>query len=325
MKNKEDLEIRKVLAGINKNVAKKSWECIVSGCGGKAINSHLLQRHGVLSNIVENGHCYELRETDIFGWSKDKPPVEFKRCGLQNALSLEIFCERHDNSLFKSIETEPVDYDDYKNQLLLSYRAVCAEIRRKELIIERFKRYLRSNILMTYRADYLDIVSTAVKGNESGIRDLMFYKEALEKEIEKPLNRFFFVHYVYPIKGIYASSHFTISNLDESSNNDAPIPDCIGHAIPNENGTELIFGYHKNFVNKAILDFVGGWKDLSIDQLGEKLTGWFTLIESWGMSPSLYARIKPENMSQYLGVFGSSTFMADQNPNVGFNMFEGLL
>lgn len=96
MRSKEDIEIKKVLAGINKNLDKKRWDCMVSGCYQRAINSHLLQRHGVLSNVVEKGHCYELREKDIFSWTKDTPPLEFKRCGIQDAISLHLFCNHHD-------------------------------------------------------------------------------------------------------------------------------------------------------------------------------------------------------------------------------------
>lgn len=122
----------------------------MSVCNQGAINSHLLQRHGVLSSVVEKGHCYELREKDVFSWTKHTQPFELKRCGIQDAISLHLFCNHHDTEVFKPIESGVVDYDDYVNQLLLSFRSICAEIRRKEVIVERYKRYLGSNILQSY-------------------------------------------------------------------------------------------------------------------------------------------------------------------------------
>jgi len=325
VKNKEDIEVRKVLSGIKRNLDKKGWGCMINGCDQKAINSHLLQRHGVLSNVVENGHCYELREKDIFSWTKKTPPFEFKRCGIQDAFSLHLFCNHHDTDVFKPIESGTVDYDNYRNQLLLSYRAICAEMRRKEIIVEMYKRYLGSKILQAYRNDYLDLIKEAIKGNEAGIKDLVFYKHQVEEELAFPADNFFFVHHTYPIKGLYASSAFTISNYEESIDTSEAIPNCIGHLIPNGECSELIFGYQKGHVNKAIIEFVNGWANLDTDSLGERLTGWFTLIESWGISPSLFERIKPSDIDHYFGLFENDFDGADQTPNVGYNMFAGLL
>lgn len=325
MKNKEDIEIRKAIAGIGKNLDNKSWDCMVSGCNQKAINSHLLQRHGVLSNIVENGHCYELRERDVFSWSKDTPPFEFKRCGIQNALSLHLFCNYHDTEIFRPIESGEVDYGLYYNQLLLSFRSICAEIRRKEVTLERYKRYLRSNILQTYRREHMIILRDAIKGSEAGIKDLEFYKGLAEKELNNPSDSFFFVHHTYPIKGLYASSSFTISNYEESINEKEALPNCIGHIIPNGDCSEIIMGYHKDHVNDAIKEFVNGWSDLDKESLGQKLTGWFTLIESWGISPSLYKEIKIPDLDRYFEIMGESSFDVEQTPNVKLNMFRGLL
>ena len=120
----------KILAAIQKNMDKKSWPCIYGGCDQHAINSHLLQRHGVLDRVVENGHL-----CDYYKWNRN-PPIEFKMVGLNRAISLPLFCHEHDSRLFRSIEQDEIDCSDYRMQLLLSYRTVCAEIRKKEMNIE---------------------------------------------------------------------------------------------------------------------------------------------------------------------------------------------
>lgn len=80
--DKEQIEKMRILQIIRKNALNMNWQCMVDGCTEDAINSHLLQRHGVLDNIIENGHMYELRIRDVFKWRKDVPPVVFKKVGL---------------------------------------------------------------------------------------------------------------------------------------------------------------------------------------------------------------------------------------------------
>lgn len=163
-----------------------------------------------------------------------------------------------------------------------------------------------------------------IKSNEIGIRDLFFYKDLIEKELTNPEDNFLFVHHKYPVKGLYASASFTISNLEESFNISEVLPNCIGHLIPNGECLEFIFGYHKKLVNRAIVEFVNGWSDLKGDSLGRKLTGWFTLIEGWGIAPSLFKRINTEDLEYFYKLFNDSLFDMDQNPDVGFNLFDGL-
>jgi len=50
-----DRKILEVTQGIFKNVKSKTWKCLIEGCENNAINSHLLQRNGILNYITENG------------------------------------------------------------------------------------------------------------------------------------------------------------------------------------------------------------------------------------------------------------------------------
>lgn len=323
--DKEELEIKKVLAGIAKNLSKKKWQCIVKGCTDEAINSHLLQRHGVLSHIIERGHCYELHPIDIFRWKKEEFPFQFKLRGLQEAISLDLYCNHHDTDIFLPIESGVVDYSNYNNQILISYRTVCAEIRRKEVAIERYNRYVGSEILKANRPDMVEMIPDLILSSQTAIKDLIVYKNLLESEINTPTNSFYFVHESYPIQGIYASASFTIATEEETANFERTLDNVFGHVIPTDNGTEFIFGYHRGHVNDAIREFVGGWHGLNNEQIGEKLTGWFTLIESWGMSPSLHDGISKDVKDKYLKLLEDSFHRVGQNPNVGYNMFVGLL
>ena len=69
---KEQLKTMGIVRNIRKNVMNKNWGCMCDGCTDKAINSHLLQRHGVLDNIMEDNHMVEMRPKDIFKWNENK-------------------------------------------------------------------------------------------------------------------------------------------------------------------------------------------------------------------------------------------------------------
>lgn len=90
-----------------------------------------------------------------------------------------MFCNHHDTELFLDIEKNDPDVDDYRSQLLFSYRSVCAEMRKKEIEIDVNQRQLRSRIL-NLDSFYL---KECIRGLEIGIKDLKFYEEQLLNEI----------------------------------------------------------------------------------------------------------------------------------------------
>src|SRR5436190_16641801 len=121
-----------IIAQITKNLKNKKWNCLIDGCDEVAINSHLIQQNGLLSNITYNGHLVELKMMDANKWDNKKLPFEFGTVGIKQALSHKVFCNKHDTEIFKPIEKDDENFDSYEAFLLFSYRAVCAEIRKKE-------------------------------------------------------------------------------------------------------------------------------------------------------------------------------------------------
>lgn len=312
----------KILAAIQKNMDKKSWPCIYGGCDQHAINSHLLQRHGVLDRVVENGHLYEVKRCDYYKWNRN-PPIEFKMVGLNRAISLPLFCHEHDSRLFRSIEQDEIDCSDYRMQLLLCYRTVCAEIRKKEMNIEFLGRMKKSSTLQFLE----DVIDMSITGNELGIRDLDGYKSLLEQELEKISHNFFFVCYRYPLVKVYASSVFSYHPNDAV----ARIADSCTvwdngfvHIIPAEDCTCIILGYHNEHTNSLLQEYVVSWKDLDMASLGGKLTELFAArIESWGLAPSLYRRLSPSMTKRYIKYMSENACNYDISQYVDFNLFNG--
>ena len=128
----EYLEIANKIDKIERHIEKKKWPCLHPYCKNIAINSHLLQRNGILDNVAENGHLYEARIKGIYRRIHDDEIVVLKKVGIRQAISYPLFCSEHDSTLFKPIEEKFIDFNDYNSQLLFSYRSLCSEIRKKE-------------------------------------------------------------------------------------------------------------------------------------------------------------------------------------------------
>lgn len=319
--DKEQIEKMKILQNIRKHTLDMNWQCMVDGCPENAINSHLLQRHGVLDNIIENGHMYELRIRDIFKWSKDVPPVVFKKVGLNDAISYPLFCNHHDTELFLDIEKNDPDVDDYHSQLLFTYRSVCAEIRKKEIEIEVNQRQLRSCIL-NQDSFYL---KECISGLEIGIKDLKFYEEQLLDEICSPSNLFAFEVAHFPFIPIYASASFSFeTDEDKIESQDSVWDSAFIHILPRKSDLCIIIGYHKEHVNDRLRAFIGKWIHADKDALGLLLTDLFSQrIEGFGMSENLYQSLAEENIERFYEFQKKS--MEDYNMALepGFNLFEG--
>ena len=329
MKTNKEKQKLTIIKSIYNHVYEKTWKCIEYDCDESAINSHLLQRHGILDNITENNHTYEVRGGDMMRWDEKNPPLFlFKLVGIQQAISLPIFCTHHDNSLFYDIEHGDVDFDDYKVQLLFSYRALCAEIRKKEINKEVNKR-MRASRELNVKQGFEDIINMQDKGYDLGLRDLNTYRDEILSELAAPSGLFIFKHYSYPALGVYASASFSYDEDGSSAfgvqkSMEGEVWDnCFIHILPLKDSTEIIVGYSSNRTNQYLSDYIDSWANLDVDSLGVKLTDLFAgHIESWGLSPVLYRKIEEKNKKKYCDYVRehASDYMIMQR--VGFNLFE---
>lgn len=125
-KKKQDI---KVLQTIFKNARTKKHKCLL--CDEYAINSHLLQKNGILNFISYNNHIIQIKANDFFKADKEGI-IDIKEIGINNAMSYPLFCNSHDTNVFAPIETEEHNLNSYRSHLLFSYRSLCAEIRKKK-------------------------------------------------------------------------------------------------------------------------------------------------------------------------------------------------
>ena len=324
--NKDQREKAKVIAGIQKNIRNKKWTCILDDCNDPAINSHLLQQHGVLTEICNaDNHFYEIRTTNANSWKEDEPPVQFKLVGMKEAISLHLFCNKHDTQLFSSIEQQMVDFDDYNSQLLFCLRTAYSEIRKKEAANELYKRMLNANTLdLGYSSKQL--LKDTILLNELGIEDVKKDIAVIDQELKTPTNRMAFVHKVYDKQEIYSTTIVsydpTITNVKDPKQK---LDTFFFNVIPFVNELHVLIGYDTNDTNGSIERYVAKWRNCEKSDLGVMLTGIFaSKIENWGMSVSLYQQITETKRKEYISLFSSKM---DEFPEVlttSFNLFEGI-
>lgn len=292
MKNKE----RKIYIGIAGNITinllKRKWKCLVDGCEENSINSHLLQRNGILNSIAENGHLIEIKLTDIFKFKANQTPISFNFVGVKKAFTKPVFCAKHDSEIFKEIENEYINFESYKTFILLSYRVTLAELRKKEFAVERQNRLINSQTLKGILNE--GIHKNQIKDYKLGIEDLKVSKKHLESEINSPQENFVFIKLEFPYLETYASALFNVTNYPALDN-------VFIHIIPHSNKLIVIIGYYKKHTNIWIKNYIESWKNLESKNLGEKLTELFVNhIENWGISPKIYKTIDDNLKKQFI-------------------------
>lgn len=310
---------------IFKNVSHKKWRCLHYGCNNTAINSHLLQKNGILNNVSEEGKVVTIKLRSIFSLRKGEIPLSFQKIGVNETLSYDIFCQRHDTNLFREIEDGHLNYDDYRHCALFFYRSICAEIRIKELEIEKYNQILNSEPLNELDED-LQLYPLYEKKMmlEYARMETEAYHSMIYDDISNHTENFIFKSFDVPIKGIYASSISSMF-LTPQELASPELPDMFFiQLIPMQEKSRIMFGYHKQHENIHYKAYIERWRNVSKEQMGYMLTGILIQISNWGMSPSLYERIKPNNVKKYYNLFWEDCKSLNQCPNESFNLFEGI-
>ncbi|MDT3402096.1 hypothetical protein [Mucilaginibacter terrae] len=133
---------RRIVDNCRAKARKATKLCYSPGCNKNAIMSHIQQAEGPLRLIAKEGKVMQLMLNNSF----EINPWRFQKAGIREGDILRFwgFCKECDSNLFKDVETTDVDYYDYRNLLLLSYRALCNELYKKEYNLKQFDKILKS-------------------------------------------------------------------------------------------------------------------------------------------------------------------------------------
>lgn len=289
----------KILQNIYKNVHKKQWKCLYPKCNQGAINSHLLQENGILNQISENSHIVELVENDYFNIAKGEKTLIFERNSINKVMSHPLFCNDHDNSVFKGIETGNIDFNHSNSQLLFSYRALCGELWKKQRNLEFYTRVKNSIILNGLLSEMQKAdIQNRIDSHSLGISDLTNYKLKFEKSFYN--STFFkFKTFSIPKLEICGSGLFSPTSESESFNQKDPFPAIFVNLIPMDNLLYIIIGKSLDYTNDWIDNYFLNWERNYATNSGFLISDLIaSRIESWAISPSLFEKWKPKKLHE---------------------------
>lgn len=319
------MEQRLIIQRIQKKIRKISWECMCPGCNRIAINTHRLQRKGILNKISSSHHYVEIKYKDVMYWFKNDEKFKYKNVGINEAISCPTFCNQHDTELFSEIEHGEIDLDTYRNQILFCYRTLCCDLRKYEIVLSEWREFAKCKEFEIPDCEAtLEYIKNIIHEGE----ELRNFKKDLEHELENPSNLYVFSHYTYPKIEVYASwSDGIRTEWEMPYGTFSKTSLCFIHIIPQEHSLEILIGYQKSNVCHQHLDYVNLWNGLDLESLGWMLTEAIAnRTENIGISAELYERINPSS-KQRLCTYMSENINSNNNvpQGIDFNFFEGVI
>lgn len=243
MKSKHQITLAKSFNESKKKAKISIRKCYYPNCDDDSINSHLLQKNGILSSIETNGHLYQ-QVIDQF----KTPPIYFKRIGINEVFSFNCFCNKHDTSLFDKIENHDIDFSNYEHLLLLKLRTVLNEKNKKEIVIKQHE------ILKNEYSQTVD-VSNLHDYNEQekiGLVDLEKIESKIWSDLKSCDESFIFKVREFEFKEVCLSAYFTYettNELEEYKNKHGNYPDEISdifiNFFPYKKKSILVMSYMK--------------------------------------------------------------------------------
>ena len=326
----EQKQVLLILNKIIENVSKMTWNCMHQDCTEKSINSHLLQRNGILNLISNKNLLVEFSVNNPFEMQKNGK-YSFKQKNISSAFSMPLFCDKHDSAIFQKIERGTIGFFNYETQLLFSYRAVCAEIRKKEIVVETEQRQLNSNLLNSLlNNNFLSELNAHILMNKLGIKDLNFYKEEFERNIyHSNLELYKFKTIKYSRLDVCISSVFSpiseekLQNEDELLFQETPWNSVILNVIPQSDGLYVIIGYHKDLTSPWIEHFI---ESLMTEELSKQQYNISDLLASrvntFTISLNAYNKIPAEKKEIFIKYWEENWDNLSQEQFFGINLFE---
>jgi hypothetical protein len=123
-------KIKSIPLGIWKKFEKTTLDrftCVYPGCSQKPISSHLVPENILRSNF--GTYCKEYRMSD------NAMVMQFAKTGVGKAGSLPVFCSKHDNDIFREIDTLEIDFSSKRQLFLFALKAIAFSSRRVQYLL----------------------------------------------------------------------------------------------------------------------------------------------------------------------------------------------
>ncbi len=317
------LDFMKIWDSAFKDSQRKQRSCMVDECNEIAIKSHTLQKNGILKQISDKNHLYQFSIVSAFQTSK-KSPSELAKIGINDVYTFPGFCKRHDSSIFKSIEKPDYDIKSSKSINLFSYRALCQEIRRKEIAIDFAQKIIETN----YDIQLIVLLYNYKIGLIKGLKNLYFFKKELEEDFKEDKNKFIHKICELPRTEICISAPLNIydsdNKLSHSDNfNDYPFVTSFINIFPYEDKSFLMVtlckDFYCNWTDNLFNKFQNTKSPNHLKLISDLIT---TRLEFWCMSPRLKNTLNQNKLKELSLVFNKEVLNFDKNIVTEFNLFE---
>lgn len=324
--SKKQVTIAKEVQRIDRKIRKSKFQCLYRSCHEYSINSHFIQRNGILSQIAIDNHFIELKQKDFFKIRKKEPFLEFKKVGIKDGFSLPIFCKKHDSNIFSPIETREINFEKHESQLLVSYRTICAELRKKEIETFRFQQILDSPILQDLMdEEIMTQFDSMIFGYQMGCKELDDYRTVFEQEITENKGRFLFRTYKFEKKELCVSTLFSPdSGMDQGPLGlIQPQENVIINIFPYKDESIVIVGYLKDLTNDWIINYTESWVEMNDTEFGKELTHLICLrTETWALSPNLFEQLNEEDVMKMNRIITENSHNHNFKMSTDFNLFN---
>ncbi|MDA9875073.1 hypothetical protein N9D29_03590 [Flavobacteriaceae bacterium] len=203
----EHPKIAKIFTDCANKAKSETNICMHPNCNEKAINSHIMQKNGILSSIADDKHLWE---SSIDHFKKEYTRLHKK--GINKIYTFTGFCNNHDSSIFSKIETEgAIDFQDYESCLLFALRTTYNELWLKEVVIKMQECVINHSGVDTDN----QMLRETIRQNELGIKDLEHYTKSMWNDLENKTQSFVFEHREMDYKEICLNAIFTYDTSSE--------------------------------------------------------------------------------------------------------------
>ncbi|MGY5353583.1 hypothetical protein [Wenyingzhuangia sp. IMCC45467] len=295
-------EEKKIAAAFQKCKLKAINEintCFHPECNEKSINSHILQKNGILSTLEKDRHVMEM------GIDPFKSEIHyFNKVGINKAYSFKCFCNPHDTNLFKNIETDKIDFTKYSNLILFTLRTIYNEKFRKLVNIR-----MREFLIMEHSDLFNTVFLTGQNEQEKlGLSDIEKVENVIWNDINNKTQSFVFLTREVSHIDLCLSSFYNYETSIELQNyikqhgkDKEDVSDIFINVFPYKGKTTVIMGYQKVH-EKEVKSYVNTIMKENEKRFFRKLTNLLMFqCETWVTSEKFY-KIRIKNCEEYFGM-----------------------
>lgn len=305
----EKLKIAKAFHDCKSKAIKEISVCFHPNCNEKSINSHILQKNGILSSIAEEGHVTEMQINKY-----NETEHSFKKVGLNKAFSFNCFCQTHDTELFKTIEVEEIDFSNYQNLLLFTLRTVYNEKFRKLVNVSTYKCLITNHSKLFN----VNILKGMLSQEKLGVADLEKTENVIWKDLNNGSESYVFKVREISKKDICLSAFYNYETtlelqqyIREHGKDKEDVTDIFVNIFPYKNKSIFMMAYKKENESE-VKAYVNHFFTENEKRLERRITNLMMFqCETWVVSNKFYSQRIEKNKE----AFSYAVWFSNENMN----------